>query len=110
MGAKPLKDENAVLKKAFEILPNEHHENFLKAIAELEDNECHRTRTFPHTNLHKAKGVKQNVYRAYIHKTSGWRLHLQYGEGNFIELSDILEGQEHDNVQDVIKNRKGKYK
>jgi hypothetical protein len=40
------------------ILPEELKIDFLEALAELEDNECHRTRTFPKTRLHKVTGIR----------------------------------------------------
>jgi hypothetical protein len=41
------------------VLPDEQLKiAFLEALAELEDNECHRTRKFPKTRLHKVKEVK----------------------------------------------------
>lgn len=110
MAIKPLKDSNGVFRQAHKILPSTLVGDFMKAIAELEDNECHRTQTFPHTQLHKVKGTKSDVYRAYIDKIDGWRLHLQYGDSNFIELNEILTGQEHDDAAKIIKKRKGKYK
>ncbi|RCJ25160.1 hypothetical protein A6770_27860 [Nostoc minutum NIES-26] len=79
-----------------------------KAVAELEDNECHKTRTFPKTRLHKVTGIKQAIYRADIDKISGWRIHLQYSEGK-IHLKDIIEGQQHDDVVKVIKSKKNRY-
>ncbi|WP_322657531.1 hypothetical protein [Dendronalium sp. ChiSLP03b] len=78
-------------------------------MAELEDNECHETRTFPKTRLHKVTGIKQAIYRADIDKISGWRIHLQYSERQ-IYLKDIIEGQEHDDVVvKVIKSKKNRY-
>lgn len=74
----------------------------------LEDNECHRTRSLPKTKLHKVKGIKQAIYRADIDKISGWRIHIQYIEGK-IHLKDIIEGQRHDDVIEVIKSKKDRY-
>ncbi|AFZ56543.1 hypothetical protein H6G54_24680 [Anabaena cylindrica FACHB-243] len=105
---KPLLDEYGVIYEAMQILPEELKIEFLKALAELEDNECHRTRTFPKTRLHKVTGIKQAIYRADIDKISGWRIHLQYIEGK-IHLKDIIGGQHHDNVIEVIKLKKDRY-
>lgn len=110
MAIKPLKDNNGAIKQAYEDLPKKLHDDFFKSLAELEDNECHRTQNFPHTQLHKVKGAKKSVYRAYINKVTGWRIHLQYGYDNYIEINEILTGQEHDDVTKIIKSRKGKYK
>jgi hypothetical protein len=91
------------------ILPNDELKIcFLEALAELEDNECHRIRKFPKTRLHKVKGVKQAIYRVDIDKVSGWRIHIQYINGQ-IHLKDIIEGQRHDHVVEVIKSKKGRY-
>lgn len=104
-----LHDEYGIIHEAMKILPdNTLKISFLEALAELEDSECHRTRTFPKTRLHKVKGVKQTIYRADIDKISGWRIHVQYVAGE-IHLKDIIEGQRHDDVLDVIKSKKSRY-
>jgi hypothetical protein len=105
---KPLLDEYGVIHEAMKILPEDLKIDFLAALAELEDNECHRTRTFPKTRLHKVTGIRQAIYRADIDKISGWRIHLQYIEGR-IHLKDIIEGQQHDDVIKVIKSKKDRY-
>ncbi|HBW57727.1 MAG: hypothetical protein I4E98_21035 [Planktothrix agardhii KL2] len=102
-------DEYGIIYEAMNILPsNELKIGFLEALAELEDQECHRTRQFPKTRLHKVKGVKQAIYRADIDKISGWRIHLQYINGQ-IHLKDIIAGQRHDDVLEVIKSKKSRY-
>ncbi|MEA5532408.1 hypothetical protein [Crocosphaera sp. XPORK-15E] len=102
-------DEYGIIYQAMKILPDDQLKiAFLEALAELEDNECHRTRKFPKTRLHKVKGVKQAIYRADIDKVSGWRIHIQYIDGQ-IHLKDIIEGQKHDDVLDVIKSKKVRY-
>lgn len=102
-------DEYGVIYEAMKILPNDELKiNFLEALAELEDNECHRTRKFSKTRLHKVKGVKQSIYRADINKVSGWRIHVQYINQQ-IHLKDIIEGQKHDDTIDVIKSKKTRY-
>ena len=102
-------DEYGIIYQAMKILPNDELKiSFFEALAELEDNECHRTRKFPKTRLHKIKGIKQAIYRADINKVSGWRIHVQYISGQ-IHLKDIIEGQRHDNVIEVIKSKKGRY-
>ncbi len=106
---KTLLDEYGVILEASKILPDHKYKiKFLEAIAELEDNKCHKEREFPKTQLHKVKGIKQSVYRAYIDKISGWRIHLQYSNGQ-IHLKQIVEGKKHDDVIDVIKSQKGRY-
>ncbi|HBS71959.1 MAG TPA: hypothetical protein DEP38_11055 [Cyanobacteria bacterium UBA9226] len=102
-------DEYGIIHEAMKILPNDELKIcFLEALAELQDNECHRIRKFPKTRLHKVKGVKQAIYRADIDKVSGWRIHIQYINRQ-IHLKDIIEGQRHDDVIDVIKSKKGRY-
>ncbi|MGK7924586.1 MAG: hypothetical protein AB4290_04905 [Spirulina sp.] len=102
-------DEYGIIYEAMDTLPNDELKiSFLEALAELEDNECHRTRTFPKTRLHKVKGIKQAVYRADIDKISGWRIHIQYINGQ-IHLKDIIEGKKHDNTLEVIKSKKSRY-
>lgn len=106
---KALLDEYGVIHEAMKILPDDKFKvALLEALAELEDHEAHRTRTFPKTRLHRVTGVKQAVYRADIDKISGWRLHVQYID-NQIQLKDIIEGQKHDDVLKVIKAKKNRY-
>lgn len=106
---KSLLDEFGVIFDAQKILLTmELKIGFLEALAELENNECHKTRTFPKTRLHKVTGYQQAIYRADIDKTSGWRIHVQYIEGK-IHLKDIIEGSRHDDVIKVIKAKKGRY-
>jgi len=107
---KKLLDEFGVIYEGNKILPQEFKIPFLESLAELEDNNCHKTRTFPKTRLHKVSGFKQAVYRADIDKTSGWRLHLQYDKkSGILILKDIIEGQKHDDVTKVIKSKKNRY-
>jgi len=102
-------DEYGIIYQAMKILPDIQLKiDFFEALAELEDGECHRTRKFPKTRLHKVKGVKQAIYRADIDKVSGWRIHVQYVDGQ-IRLKDIIEGQRHDDVLEVIKSKKVRY-
>jgi hypothetical protein len=102
-------DEYGIIYQAMKILLDDRLKvGFFEALAELEDNECHRTRKFPKTRLHKVKGVKQAIYRADIDKVSGWRIHVQYVDGQ-IHFKDIIEGQKHDDVLDVIKSKKTRY-
>ncbi len=55
-------DEYGIIYQAMKVLPGDQLKiSFLEALAELEDNECHRTRKFPKTRLHKVKGVKQAI-------------------------------------------------
>ena len=108
---KSLLDEFGIIHEANKILPDDSHKlQFLEALAELEDNACHTTRNFQKTRLHKVTGVKQAIYRADINKISGWRLHVQYKkELNQLHLKDIIPGQQHDDVTEVIKSKKGRY-
>ena len=107
---KKLLDEFGIIHEGNKVLPQELKLPFLESLAELEDNNCHKTRTFPKTRLHKVAGVKQAIYRADIDKISGWRLHVQYDKKNgFLTLKDIIEGQKHDDVNKVIKSKKNRY-
>jgi len=104
---KALLDEYGVIRSACKKLPDEQHRvQFLSALAELEDNECHRTRKFPVTRLHKVAGIKQAVYRADVDRISGWRIHLQYASDGVLHLRDLVPGSKHDNVIEVIKSKK----
>ena len=106
---KILLDEYGIIYDAMKMLPDAKlRVEFLEALAELENNECHRTRSFPKTRLHRVSGVKQAVYRADINKISGWRIHVQYIDGNIV-LKDVIEGSRHDDVLRVINTKKGRY-
>jgi len=106
---KRLLDEFGIIYDAMKILPDTRLKvEFLEALAELENNECHRTRSFPKTRLHRVRGIKQAIYRADIDKISGWRIHVQYVDGNIV-LKDVIEGSRHDDVIQVIKTKKGRY-
>lgn len=107
---KKLLDEFGIIHEGNKILPDEFKIKFLEALAELEDNECHKKRTFPKTRLHRVTGIEQAIYRADIDKISGWRIHLQYEKQNgYLILKDIIDGQKHDNVIKVIKSKKNRY-
>ena len=82
---------------------------FIEALAELEDHECHRTRKFPKTRLHRVVGYKEAVYRADIDKVSGWRIHVQYESGQ-VHLKDVIDGQKHDDVLRQIEAKKIRYR
>ena len=103
-----LLDAWGVIYQAEKTLPTELKIGFLETLAELEDHECHRTRKFPKTRLHRVVGYKEPVYRADIDKISGWRLHVQYEDGQ-IHLKDIIEGQKHDDVLPQIQAKKIRY-
>ena len=106
---KPLLDEYGIIYEAMKKIPDKKLKlEFIESLAELEDNECHRTRSFPKTRLHRVSGVKQTIYRADINKVSGWRIHLQYENGNIV-LKDVIEGRRHDDTIKVIKTKKGRY-
>jgi intein/homing endonuclease len=106
---KPLIDKYGVIFKANKNLPdNEHKIKLIEVLSELEDNNNHIIKQFPKSQLHPVKGIKQTVYRAYIDKISGWRIHLLLENSN-IYLIDIIEGQKHDKVVKVIKAKKDRY-
>lgn len=105
---KSLLDEYGVIHRAVKILPQDLKIYFLEALAELEDNECHRKKEFPKTRLHRVTGIEEAIYRADIEKVSGWRIHVQY-EDKKICIKDIIEGQKHDQVIKVIKSKKYRY-
>ena len=108
---KTLLDEYGVVYEANKYLPdNKHKVQLVETLAELEDNNCHKTRTYPKTRLHRVTGIKQAIYRADIDRTSGWRLHIQFDKNtNQLHLKDVVKGQLHDDVIRVIKAKKYKY-
>lgn len=108
MTNKPLHNEFGVIRDAWKVLPSEYRDKFLETLAELEDDECHRQRNFPKTQLHKITGYETSVYRAYIDKISGWRLHIMY-ENGAIHLKDIIPPKQHDDVIEVIQSKKYRY-
>lgn len=108
---KGLVDDYGIIMECHKILPDaDHRLQLIEALAELENNDCHKTNHFPKTRLHKVHGVAEPVYRADINKISGWRLHLQYDRNDKrLHLKDVIEGQRHDDVTKVIKAKKGRY-
>lgn len=107
---KKLVDEFGVIRKGNKIVPDRLKHKLLEALAELEDNECHRTKTFPKTRLHRVVGVDKAIYRGDIDKISGWRIHVQYNKrDDSLILNDIIEGKKHDDVLKIIKTKKDKY-
>lgn len=107
---KGLVDDKGTLYVCNKKLPEQYKTKLLEVLAELEDNECHKLHSFPKSQLHKIEGADK-VYRAYIDKTAGWRLHVQYGEDKRIHLCEVLEPSEHDRStkNKVIKQKKSKY-
>ena len=106
-----LRDQFGIVHEACKILPSDEFKlKFLDSLAELEDENCHKNKTFPKTRLHKIQGIKKAIYRADIDKISGWRFHCQYDKSTkqFI-LKDIICGQKHDDVQKIIKSKNKKY-
>ncbi|WP_288041902.1 hypothetical protein [Simplicispira sp.] len=107
---KALLDEYGVIYDAQKSLPDDRHRiQFLEALAELQNNECHKSRQFPVTRLHKVTGIKQAVYRADVDKISGWRIHVQYSGNGVLHLKDVIPGSLHDNAVEVIKSKKIRY-
>ncbi len=106
---KGMVDEYGTILTCNKILPEEYWSKLIMVLSELENNECHKQMNFPKSKLHKVVGVK-NVYRAYIDKTSGWRIHIIYGEDKRIHLCEVLPPNEHDRVLDNINSKKEKYK
>ncbi len=107
IGFKPDRSSRPV---RFKPLPCASLPDFLSALAELEDNSCHKNQNYPKTRLHRVTGYEKAVYRADINKISGWRLHLQFDKKtNQLRLKDLIKGQRHDDVIKVIKSKKGRY-
>ena len=107
---KGMVDDHGTIYTCNKKLPEEFKLKLIEVLAELQDNECHVKCQFPKSQLHKIEGVK-NVYRAYIDKTSGWRIHVQYGDDKRLHLCEMLEPAEHDRgtKKKVIKQKKNKY-
>ena len=106
---KGLVDDNGTIFQCNKILPSQYWTQLLDVLTELEDNECHKNRSFPKSKLHKVVGAK-NVYRVYIDKISGWRLHVIYGDDKRIHLCEVLPPKEHDRPIKNIKKKKEKYR
>ena len=86
---KGLIDDNGIIYECNKIFPEEYKIKLLEVLAEIEDNECHKNQSFPKSKLHKVVGAKK-VYRAYIDKVSGWRLHyLQSMEEESAQIAEI---------------------
>jgi hypothetical protein len=64
---KTLLDEYGIIHEGNRILPNDSLRlKFLDALAELEDNVCHKSRQYPKTRLHGSKVMK----KPYTERTS----------------------------------------
>ena len=107
---KGLVDNLGVIHECNKVIPEKFKLKLVEVLAELEDNECHKTNNFPKSELHKIEGVKK-IYRAYIDKISGWRLHIQYGDDKRIYLCEVLNPKEHDRgtSKKAIKSKKDRY-
>jgi len=107
---KGLVDNHGTIYECNKKVPEEYRIKLLEVLAELEDNECHKLRSFPKSQLHKVTGADK-VYRAYIDKISGWRLHVQYGEDKRIHLCEVLDPADHDRgtKKKLMKQKKEKY-
>ena len=108
---KKLLDQFGIIFEANKVLPDDPHKlQFLEALAELEDNDCHKNSSFPKTRLHRVTGYEKAIYRADINKISGWRIHVQYDKATKqLLLKDIIPGQQHDDVIKIIKAKKERY-
>lgn len=107
---KGLVDDHGTIYECNKKVPEEYRIKLLEVLAELEDNECHKLHSFPKSQLHKVTGADK-VYRAYIDKIPGWRLHVQYGEDKRIHLCEVLEPADHDRgtKKKLMKQKKEKY-
>jgi hypothetical protein len=107
---KTIIDEFGVIFDANKILPDKKLKlQFLEALAELQNNECYKIGSFPKTNLHRVKGYKQPVYRAYVDKISGWRIHLQLKNDGMLHLRDIIVAKKHDKTIKVVESKRYRY-
>lgn len=92
---KMLLDQFGIIFEANKVLPDDPLKlQFLEALAELEDNDCHKNSSFPKTRLHRVNGNEKASYRADINKVSGWRIHVQFDKATKqLLLKDIIPGQ-----------------
>ena len=58
---KPLLDEYGVIFDAQKYLPAELKSDFLEALAELENYDCHKNMSFPKSRLHRFTGIQQGI-------------------------------------------------
>ena len=107
---KGLVDDHGTIYECNRKIPENYKIQFLEVLAELEDNECHKMHSFPKSQLHKIEGADK-VYRAYIDKVDGWRLHVRYGEDKKIHLCEVLAPKAHDRgtKKKIMKQKKKKY-
>lgn len=107
---KGLVDDHGTIYECNKKIPGELKVKVVEVLAELEDNECHKLHSFPKSQLHKVEGADR-IYRAYIYKVTGWRMHVKYGEDKKIHLCEVLEPSDHDRgtKKKLIKQKKKKY-
>ena len=100
----PLFDAWGVIYDAAKRLPNEQLKlGFVAALAELGI-----TSAIAPASFRRRVYTGSLVYRADIDKVSGWRIHLQYENGQ-VHLKDVIEGQKHDDVLGQIEAKKIRY-
>lgn len=110
MAVKGLVDDFGVIGQVCNDVPEEYHEHFLKALAELEDNDSHVHRSFPISRIHKMDGTGSlSVYRFDVDKISGWRVYAQFGNDNRLHLCGLSEPSEHDDIPGYIKAHRASF-
>lgn len=105
---KQILDEYGIIYQARSVMPDTLWKHLILALAELEDNECHRTHKFPITNLRRLKGCKEPIYRANVDKKSLWRIHLQYKDPKLC-LKQLVEPKDHDDPLRIVKSQHDRF-
>ena len=106
---KRMLDKTGIIYESEKELPEEYKMRFLSVLAELENNECYKKREFPVSQLHKIEGI-EGIYRAYVDKISGGRIHIKYNKKRqTVELVELLKPSEHDRgtQKKTMKKKKG---
>ncbi|NMC64282.1 MAG: hypothetical protein GYA55_14050 [SAR324 cluster bacterium] len=102
-------DEYGIIYEASSRLPENLWDDLILSLSELEDNECHRIHKFPITRLHRIAGLKEEVYRADVKKSSCWRIHLQYGNKMLI-LKQLSSPEQHDSPIKYVQSQSRRFK
>lgn len=63
---KGLVDNLGVIHECNKVIPEKFKLKLVEVLAELEDNECHKTNNFPKSELHKIEGVKKYIEHILI--------------------------------------------
>lgn len=78
----PLIDDRGIIRQALEVFSEPQTLKFLAALAELQNPQSYKNKSFPLSRLKRLKGTQSNIYTIDIDPTSKWIFYIQYQDGN----------------------------